>query len=443
MKIRPPANVLSDLRSALPELRALAVSLGHALITPTGGAEPLLGGSRHRWVRSLPYVIAGALNAALIPTGTVHLHTSYELPVPTAAALVVAQTAPLLVAVTRPLAVWWVVFPASVAGAVLTLDTPHGAGPWPWSVTTLIGYLFLMLALAVRESGRTLLAVWMATGLATAGAGAAFTRSGDAGAPLPIVLSGAVLLLGWSLRGRGEARRLLAEQEQISEAERGRRTLLEERARIARELHDVVAHHMSVITVQADSAPYRIGGLPAEAVEEFGTIAAAARSSLTEMRRLLGVLRSEESAADRTPQPGLDQVPELVDTVAQAGVRAELAVTEEVHALGELPQAVGLSTYRIVQEALANVVRHAPRAQVWVSIAAEDEALRITVVDTGPPGGQDRTGIESSEGTGHGLVGMRERVRLLGGRLDTGPLPDGGFRVAAVLPVNQPEEPST
>ncbi|MGK4583435.1 sensor histidine kinase [Kitasatospora sp. HPMI-4] len=442
MKIRLPDTVLSALRRMLSALRPFALSLGRALVTSVG-AEPLLGTSRRRWLRALPYAIALALNAALIPTGIVNLHTLYKLTLPTAAALVVAQTVPLILAVTRPLAVWWVVLPVSVAEAVLTAHAPQAAGPWPWPVTTLLGYLFLMLALALRESGRTLFAVWLVTTLATAWEGAAFTRAGDAGGPLPIVLSGAVLVLGWSLRGRGEARRLLAEQEQISEAERGRRTLLEERARIARELHDVVAHHMSVITVQADSAPYRISGLPPEAAEEFGTIAAAARGSLAEMRRLLGVLRSEESAPDRTPQPGLDRLPELVDTVAQAGVRAELSIAEEVGALGELPQAVGVSTYRIVQEALANVVRHAPGAEVWVSVAAEDDTLRITVVNAAPAGGNDRAGVESPEGTGHGLVGMRERVRLLGGRLDTGPLPDGGFRVAAVLPVNQPEEHRT
>ncbi|WP_045304319.1 sensor histidine kinase [Saccharothrix sp. ST-888] len=436
MKIRQLTSVPST-------LTALPILLADALVTPTGGHEPLLGSARRPWVRSLPYLVAVALLAVLIPTGTVLLHTAYRLSVPTAASVAVAQSAPLLAAVTRPLAVWWVVFPASLAGAVLTVGTPAGAGPWPWPVTTLIGYLFLMLALSLRERGRTLLAVWLVTTLTTAAAGAGFTRAGNSGAPLPIVLSGAVLVLGWSLRGRGEARRLLAEQEQISEAERGRRTLLEERARIARELHDVVAHHMSVITVQADSAPYRIAGLPPEAAEEFGTIAASARSSLAEMRRLLGVLRSEESAPDRTPQPGLDRLPELVDTVARAGVRAELTVTEAVGALGELPQAVGLSAYRIVQEALANVVRHAPGAAVWVSVAAEDDTLRITVVNAGAPGGTAEAGIESPEGTGHGLAGMRERVRLLGGRLDTGPLPDGGFRVAAVLPVNQPEEPGT
>ncbi|MDH6125312.1 sensor histidine kinase [Kitasatospora sp. GP82] len=450
MKSRLPASVpttVTAVRSALTAaLRALGLalaSLGPDLVTSSSDHAPLLGGSSRRWVRMAPYGVALATVATLIPTGIVHLHTAYGVSAPIAAALAIAQCVPLLAAVTRPLAAWWVMFPAAVAGAVMTVDTPSGAGPWPWPVTTLIGYLFLMLALALRESGRTLLAVWLVTMLATAGTGAAFTRVGGAGGPLPVVLCGAVLVLGWSLRGRGEARRLLAEQEQISEAERGRRTLLEERARIARELHDVVAHHMSVITVQADSAPYRITGLPPEAAEEFGTIAAAARSSLAEMRRLLGVLRSEESTPDRTPQPGLDRIPELVDTVARAGVQAELTVAEEVGALGELPQAVGLSTYRIVQEALANVVRHAPGSTAWVSLAAEDDTLRITVVNTAPPHGATEGGIEAAEGTGHGLVGMRERVRLLGGRLDTGPLPDGGFRVAAVLPVNQLEESPT
>ena len=137
---------------------------------------------------------------------------------------------------------------------------------------------------------------------------------------LLIVLSGVGLLLGGTLRERAEVQRRLAEQETISEAERAQRTLLEERARIARELHDVVAHHMSVITVQADSAPVpaRAGCRPRRS-EEFGTIAATARESLAEMRRLLGVLRSEETHGERAPQPGLERLAQLVEATVRAG----------------------------------------------------------------------------------------------------------------------------
>ncbi len=248
-----------------------------------------------------------------------------------------------------------------------------------------------------------------------------------------------VLVVTGALRERGDAQRRLVVQETISEAERAQRTVLEERARIARELHDVVAHHMSLITVQADSAPYRIEGLPDAAREEFGAIAAGARESLTEMRRLLTVLRSEGTESELTPQPGLDRVQQLVEATVRAGVPVELALGVPDD---PVPQAVDLSAYRIVQEALANVVRHAPGAPTRVSVTSDGTDLTVLVVNLPA---EERTSPLETTGTGHGLVGMRERVRLTGGTLDTGPLPDGGFRVAARLPLATPptsEDPS-
>ncbi|BFV59446.1 histidine kinase [Kitasatospora sp. CMC57] len=408
------------------------VDLGRALLVPVEDRSALMSGAQRAWVRWLPYVLAVAAVATLVPVGTVVLADNYGLAGGVAGGLALVQSAPLLLAVTRPLQAWWVMAGGTVLGAVLTAGSPVAAGPWPWPVPTLLGYVFLMVALALRERGRTLFAVWLVTLVTSIVVSDLHQPRAGETAAVTVALSGAVLLLGWSVRGRGEAQRLLAEQEQISEAERERSTLLEERARIARELHDVVAHHMSVITVQADSAPYRIGGLPPEAVEEFGTIATAARSSLTEMRRLLGVLRSDGAAPDRAPQPGLAQLGGLVETVGQAGVRAELTVAPEVTELGELSQAVGLSAYRIVQEALANVVRHAPGARAEVRLTAVGRTLLVAVENS--PGG--RPGVEGGEGTGHGLVGMRERVRLLSGRLETGATPAGGFLVTAELPVN-------
>ncbi|MFJ1702006.1 sensor histidine kinase [Kitasatospora sp. NPDC088346] len=412
--------------------------LALSLTRPSPDRRPLLADAPSPWLRALPYALAVILVPTLLPIDIVVLTGSYGLDGYPATVLSIAQTVPLLAAVRRPLPVWWVVTAATAATAAVTLASAPSAGPWPWPAATLIGYLFLLAALAPRESGRTLLAVWLVTLVGTVGAAAAFPHRAGGTPALAVVLAGAVLLLGWSLRGRGEARRRLAEQEQISEEERALRTLLEERTRIARELHDVVAHHMSVITVQADSAPYRIGGLPPEAVEEFAGIATAARSSLAEMRRLLGVLRSGQDGPDRSPQPGVADLGRLVRTVAAAGVEAQLSVGPEVDALLPLPDATDLSVYRIVQEALANVVRHAPGARTRVSLSAQDGTLRVTVVNDAPRSGG--TPVEAAGGTGHGLVGMRERVRLLDGRLDTGPLPEGGFRVAAELPVTTPGE---
>ncbi|MET8702773.1 sensor histidine kinase [Kitasatospora sp. NPDC004723] len=411
------------------------------LTRPSPDHTPLLAQATRRWVRLLPYVLAAAATVALLPTGINVLVNDYGVSTGLAAALAVTQTAPLLLAVTRPLPAWWMAGGGALLASLLILSTGRGAtasgvdGPWPWPPPGIVGYLLLMLPLALRESRRTLVAVWLVTAAASLTLSVVGLAGGFGGdnSLLATALAGAVLVVGGALRERAEARRLLAEQEHISEAERERRTLLEERARIARELHDVVAHHMSVIAVQAASAPYRITGVPAEAAEEFTAIAGTARESLAEMRRLLGVLRSEESGAEKAPQPGIGQLAQLVDTVRRAGVSAELTLAPEL-AGDPLPPAVGLSVYRIVQEALANVVRHAPGAATWVSLAVADGSLLVTVVNAAPPVRGES--LEASvEGTGQGLVGMRERIRLLNGRLDTGPLPDGGFKVAAVLPL--------
>jgi signal transduction histidine kinase len=181
--------------------------------------------------------------------------------------------------------------------------------------------------------------------------------------------------------------------------------------------------------------------LPPDVREEFTTIAATARESLGEMRRLLGVLRNEDAHGELVPQPGLAQIGQLVEATARAGGPVEFTSCEV-----EVPEAVGLSAYRIVQEALANVVRHAPGAATHVSLSVsrpdeqrggEWDGQRLTVLVVNDPPPEPPAAPLEVSGTGHGLVGMRERVRLVGGTLDVGPLPDGGFRVAARLPLTE------
>lgn len=391
----------------------------------------LLAGASRRSVRLLPWGAAFVLCVALLPTTIRVLTVDYGLNGGVAGALAVAQAAPLLLAVVRPLRAWYAVFAADVAGALalLTVDFDERL-LWPFPPMEIVGYIGLCLALGLRESRRTLLLVWLATAGASVGLGFVAPHGTGARETLLTILSGVALVLGAALRERYEAQRRLAEQETISEAERGRRTLLEERARIARELHDVVAHHMSVITVQADTSVYRLDGLPPDVQEEFTSIAATARESLGEMRRLLGVLRSEEAHGELAPQPGLERIGPMVEATARAGVPVEFASCD-----ADVPEAVGLSAYRIVQEALANVVRHAPGAPTRVSVAEEAGWLTVLVVN-GPPPEPPAAPLEE-RGTGHGLVGMRERVRLGGGTIEAGPLPDGGFRVAARLPLTE------
>ncbi|MFB7183589.1 sensor histidine kinase [Streptomyces sp. NPDC056257] len=410
------------------------------LRTPARPAQPLLGQAAKRWQRMLPYVVVGIFVVTLLPVTIAVLTNDYGLDGGWAGALGVAQTVPLLLAVVRPLPAWGLVLAADFAGAVLLIGADKVAGhSWPWPPMTIVGYLVLMACLGLRESIRTLVGVWLVTGALGAALGFSQPDGVMNSAALLFVLSGVMLVLTGALRGLGDAQQRIAEQESISEAERSRRTLLEERARIARELHDVVAHHMSVITVQADSAPYRLPGMPEAVQEEFAAIAAGARESLGEMRRLLTVLRGDGAnggaEGERAPQPGIDRLQQLVEATVRAGQPVELSLA--AGAAGAAPPAVDLSAYRIVQEALANVVRHAPGAPTRVSVTVDEDEVLVLVVN-GPA--RDAVVELESSGTGHGLVGMRERVRLTGGTLDTGPLPDGGFRVAARLPLNDPTE---
>jgi signal transduction histidine kinase len=203
----------------------------------------------------------------------------------------------------------------------------------------------------------------------------------------------------------------------------------QERARIARELHDVVAHGLSLMVVQAEAAEELLTRSPAAAAQPLHRVQETGRQSLAEMRRLLGVLRTEGDAAPSTaPQPSLRRLPELVRAAADVGLRVDVDVEGDQ---ADLPLGVELAAYRIVQEALTNTRRHAAARSARVRLNYSPESLRVEVTDDGiGAGGQ-------SNPAGHGLIGMRERAALYGGTLETGPRPGGGFRVAAVLPVGE------
>ena len=248
---------------------------------------------------------------------------------------------------------------------------------------------------------------------------------------------------GLIIRTRRGGREQLEVQERRHE---GERALLEERQRIARELHDVVAHHMSVIAIQAEAAPYKTENPPPELVESFAEIRASALSGLNELRRVLGVLRS--GAPQTAPQPGLDDLPGLLDSARSGGVTVTSGVTG---APRPLPDGVDLSAYRIVQEALSNAMRHAPGSAVQVKLYYGDAALMIEVRNNGygpaaqdapkQPGG-DGPGDGSGYGGGHGIIGMRERATMLGGYLQAGPAGNSEFLVTAALPLDggEPED---
>jgi len=210
--------------------------------------------------------------------------------------------------------------------------------------------------------------------------------------------------------------------------------------RSGRELHDVVAHHMSVIAIQAEAAPYKVADPPKELVESFTEIRASALSGLNELRRVLGVLRSE--TPDTAPQPGLDDLPSLLESARNGGV----TVTSDVSGTPRpLPRGVDLSAYRIVQEALSNAMRYAPGAKVRVHLHYGEAALVIEIRnDSVAPGVQalwEQPGEPGrSDGGGHGIIGMRERAAMLGGNLEARPAPNGEFLVTAALPLGSDPE---
>ena len=207
--------------------------------------------------------------------------------------------------------------------------------------------------------------------------------------------------------------------------------MLEQRTRFARELHDVVAHHMSLMAIRAESAPHRLGELPEPVRAEFGSLSGSARQALADMRRLLSALRSDQPAA-HAPQPGLEDLPGLIGAARKAGMTVEMSAPP---APDQVPPSAGLCAYRVVQEALSNAGRHAAGAPVAVCVGYNAGTVRLQVTNgPGVPAGQRADG----HGPGHGLSGMRERVELLGGSLSAGAAPGGGFVVSAVLPLGGP-----
>jgi signal transduction histidine kinase len=248
--------------------------------------------------------------------------------------------------------------------------------------------------------------------------------------PLALVLVGvsAAATLGGAAARLREERRHRRAIEQSAAASLLEYAARGERARIARELHDVVAHHITMIALQAEAARLATPGLPPEGARRLTAIGDTARTALTEMRRLMGVLREDVDTGpvERHPQPGLRQLYPLLDEVRDAGAGGvRLIVSGPVK---QLDHGIELTAYRIVQEALTNARRHAPGAAIDVELRFDDDEVRVRVFDNGP-------GPPVEDGTaGHGLAGMRERAAMVGGRVTAGPGPGAGFLVEAVLP---------
>jgi signal transduction histidine kinase len=356
----------------------------------------------------------------------------------------VAQGVALALALWRPVPAWWLSTTVTVVVAVnarsqLLSGQAQPGTPWPWGVYGLIAHAMVLLLLALRVPSRASVAALGLTVLVT------YVMEGLVGAddygatgPTAAIVLSAVALIGIALRGRRVARSQLVEQAGRTAEERGRRTLLEERNRIARELHDVVAHHMSVISIQAQVAPHLVENPSEELKENLAGIRQNALEALAELRRVLGVLRSDNpddpyglgaagtGSAPDTPQPTLDRLDALMENTRRAGLDVVAAVEGEPPVY---PPGVQLSAYRIVQEALSNALRHAPGSRVRVEVVHLPQGLHLEVANSRP--GRP---VRPSPGAGHGLLGMRERAVMLGGHVNAHPTFHGGFTVTAFLP---------
>ncbi|MFF7095367.1 sensor histidine kinase [Streptomyces rubradiris] len=424
----------------------LRVWLGEA---PTRNSPPY---SRYRWARLLTYLVLGWIALTIAVGGGAEVSESYRIAFPVALATTALQAVALLLAGWRPVLAWALSLTAATVTALLARPhlaalPPDGPGPnWPWTTPTLIAHIavFLLFALRVRPAGVvaaagvTTAVTWVLQALVGTGR---YSGTGT----LTVALCAVMAVTGAALRSRQQARSELVQQTTISVEERARRTLLEERSRIARELHDVVAHHMSVISIQAQVAPHLVENPSPELLENLSGIRANALEALTELRRVLGVLRSEHpddpyglgapgtGAAPDAPQPTLDRLGALIENTRAAGLDVS---AEVVGGIRPYAPGVELSAYRIVQEALSNALRHAPGSRVRVEVGHLPDGLRLKVDNSAP-----RRPVPPSPGAGHGLLGMRERVAMLGGRLVAGGTEGGGFSVTAFLPGDVPDPP--
>ncbi|PUB24931.1 signal transduction histidine kinase [Promicromonospora sp. AC04] len=414
----------------------------------SGAAKPgarlptVVGRSDFLWTAAVSMLAAFAMIALAVEANHsgVGPFMAYVVSSVSCAALPLALRHPIIATVVQ-----------CAATATLDLAGAGHAATEPFPTMTICVLVAHVALIALRHSWRIAVGAWWTLAgvsvllVALAGAEGKQTPYDETLALVVLGSSSLIALIGgityqYRLRIRGK----LAAAQRDVEIEQERRTLVEERTRIARELHDVVAHSMSVIHMQATSAPYRLPDVDPRTREEFTTIAAAARGALGEMRQLLGVLRATDVEPETEPAPGLTQLPELVEATSRYGGPVTLVVEP---AAAQVPDTVGTTVYRIVQEALSNVVRHAPGASATVRVTRQGAELIVTIVNTPVAPGSNGRGVAGSveplddpRRPQLGVTGMRERVARLGGGFSHGPEADGGFRVTARLPLPVPDD---
>jgi signal transduction histidine kinase len=423
---RHAAREASDVRSLQDALERLASAPAELVVGPEPPLLPPGGGRLGRRLRPYRAPILWLATAAMFWLTSQML---LDLGRPFSIALVLGAliSLPLGLAATRPLSAWRL---QVVVAAVAPVLVPQQDLPWPAPLAWVA--LYVLYVAAARLQLHLVVGVWLVSN-ATIVLGYVATgarRDAISEVYFTVILVTAVVAFGYLFGTRRRLQQEVVEGRQRRDQEHARSALLEERARIARELHDIVAHHMSVIAVRTETAPFRIPELPEAAKDDLAETSAIAREALTEMRRLLGVLRGADDGAEHAPQPGMEQLGTLVAAVRGAGLAVDLHV---VGAERPLPSGVELSAYRIVQEALSNTLRHAPGARATVEVGYERDRLRLRVRNDAPSVRRDRPRPSQP---GQGIIGMRERAAMLGGELAAGATPQGGYLVEAVLPLD-------
>ncbi|MBF6329198.1 sensor histidine kinase [Nocardia transvalensis] len=370
------------------------------------------------WFDGFTVLVTGIFFAVAWPT----LHLTHQVPVAAQPFIAGLAAFPFALIRVNPALGWAVSAGSALLIALAIPNQPDNN--IPFQVVHILALFALLFAVAVRAQMQIVLIAWAASSVLM---GTTMARTQDSFGESfgwPIAMTGLVafgLLVRWLVLSR----KALVQKEEQNELERARRAILEEKARIARDLHDVVAHHMSMVVVQAQTAPYRVADVSPAARAEFESIGASAREALNEIRSMLGVLRSDGQLPEHAPQPAAADVLTLLDGARRAGVPIEWTVDG---ALETIPDTTGLALYRIVQESLSNASRHAPRAAVRVLVAVGATGVEV-VIGNGP-------GETRAAGTpGTGIAGMRARAEAIGGTLTAGPRADGGYEVRALLPL--------
>jgi signal transduction histidine kinase len=384
-----------------------------------GGAfeGTILGQYLSRLVNWFYLVLALIMWAIAWPT----LHLTFDVAPPLMPVFSGAAVLPLALMWANTRLGWGIIATtALVFPAFYDPIAPYG---YEWQVCLIISLLFSTVMMYFRAPLLEAIGAWAVTSVlffwaSPDGAGGGWT----AGLTVVLVLSLLIRLVV-------QSRSMLASQTEENELERAKRTVLEERTRIARDLHDIVAHRMSLVVVQAQTAQYRVPDLSDQAKAEFDGIAVGAREALNEVRGLLGVLRVEGQLAEHAPLPGLLSIDDMIEGTRAAGIRVEYLPVADVSAVGD---ATALAAYRIVQESIANANRHAQGAPIVVALTVDGGALHVLVENGRRMSDHDHGG----QGLGHGIPGMVERARAIGGSLSAIPTADGGFSVRAVLPLN-------